>query len=56
MSERKKDSKLVTCRICKQKVRCTQGLDEMENHWTFRHPEALANLRRHMGHDEDEDT
>jgi hypothetical protein len=43
----------VTCRICKIPIAFTNGLDEMADHWAEDHPEALARLRKALGHEEE---
>lgn len=42
-----------SCRLCGARMRFTQGLDEMADHWEMHHPEALERLRSKLGHDQE---
>lgn len=45
-------ARTITCKICKLPIEFSTGLDEMAAHWEEEHPEALAKLRRKLGHDQ----
>lgn len=45
-------ARTIACKICKLPIEFSTGLDEMAAHWEEEHPEALAKLRRKLGHDQ----
>ena len=44
--------KSIKCRLCKQSVGISPGLDEMEEHWVHEHPDALEALRAKLDREE----